>query len=302
MFRYLLIRIFFFFYILSQNLDSKTSTYTSGEYRYFETNSLPDHETGAFPNRNNPHRIQEKNKTYRVPLYPKKNASPINIGMNAFGVALNGILFDPSGAEFWNRDKESGWQYEVLSGKLQLGTDQSNAHVQPDGSYHYHGLPNKLYQSRKKNALMTLLGFAADGFPIYGIYGRDNNNQLIKLQPSWQLKQGKRPSNSPKGIYDGTFVEDYEFISGSGDLDESNGIHGITPEFPKGTYYYLITDKFPFIPRFWYGNADPSFKKKFKNMHDRRKKKNSGLGKLPQKHKKNRPHPSHKSPISHPHF
>ena len=79
------------------------------------------------------------------------------------------------------------------------------------------------------------------------------------LQSSYLLKQGQRP-NGPRGVYDGTFVEDYEFVDGSGDLDRANGMFGPTNEYPNGTYYYVITETFPYIPRFFKGTPDESFK------------------------------------------
>ena len=43
-------------------------------------------------------------------------------------------------------------------------------------------------------------------------------------------------------LYDtGTMIEDYEFVSGLGHLDESNGRYCVTPEFPNGTYAYFMT-------------------------------------------------------------
>ena len=47
----------------------------------------------------------------------------------------------------------------------------------------------------------------------------------------------------------GSFRQDWEYIAGSGDLDECNGRTGVTPEFPAGIYYYAITDTYPFIHR-----------------------------------------------------
>ena len=35
-------------------------------------------------------------------------------------------------------------QYEALSGAVPLGIDANNAHVQPTGAYHYHGVPTGL--------------------------------------------------------------------------------------------------------------------------------------------------------------
>ena len=39
----------------------------------------------------------------------------------------------------------------------------------------------------------------------------------------------------------GAFIEDYEYIAGSGDLDEFNGRYCVTPEYPSGTYAYFVT-------------------------------------------------------------
>ena len=47
----------------------------------------------------------------------------------------------------------------------------------------------------------------------------------------------------------GTFQQDYSYVAASGDLDESNGRTGVTPEFPSGIYHYYITDTYPYIQR-----------------------------------------------------
>jgi len=184
--------------------------------------------------------------------------------MNPFGVAINGVAFDPGAAEWWNNDPASGWQYEALSGKINLGMDQNNAHVQPNGAYHYHGLPTGLIDQLGDGKKMLLIGYAADGFPIYERYGytiKDLRSSIKVLRSSYQLKQGTRPSG-PGNRYDGTFVQDYNYVAGSGDLDECNGRIGVTPEFLRGTYYYVITSEFPFIPRCFRGTPDDSFKRR----------------------------------------
>ena len=43
--------------------------------------------------------------------------------------------------------------------------------------------------------------------------------------------------------------QDYEYVEGYGDLDRCNGRFGVTPEFPIGIYYYVVTDDFPFFTR-----------------------------------------------------
>ncbi len=58
----------------------------------------------------------------------------------------------------------------------------------------------------------------------------------------------------------GRHVQDYEYVEGLGNLDECNGRTGVTPEFPSGTCYYVLTDDFPVIPRCFKGTPDDSFK------------------------------------------
>ena len=245
-----------------RNLKNQVSIQNQGSFRLISSNGIPDHTTGRFPNRGNPNSIQEQRYRYRVSAQPQvaRNTTPLRLG--PFGIAINGLLFDPGAAEFWNRNPGSGWQYEALSGKINLGLDFNNAHVQPNGAYHYHGLPTGLLKKMKFGQEMTLVGYAADGFPIYAQYGyeapNDPKSPLKKLKPSYQLKQGNRP-HGPGGRYDGTFVEDYEYIPRSGQLDECNGREGVTPEYPQGTYHYYLTDTFPFIPRKWKGTPDRSF-------------------------------------------
>ncbi|MCR9297062.1 MAG: YHYH protein, partial [bacterium] len=144
-----------------------------GEERIIKSNGIPNHATGQFPGRGNPHRITAQAHEYRVPAQPKI-AERISPMQGEFGVAINGVPFDPGAAEFY--DGEPGWQYEPLSGAIALGIDVSHAHVQPNGKYHYHGLPTGLLDSVKVEAGMhsPLIGWAADGFPIYAVYGYSN--------------------------------------------------------------------------------------------------------------------------------
>ncbi|MCA9061302.1 MAG: YHYH protein, partial [Planctomycetaceae bacterium] len=195
-------------------------------FRFITSNGIPDHETGRFPNRGNPNAIQPQQNSWRVTLTPRAADQPTPIGMNPFGVALNGISLDPSAAEFWQRDPQSGWQYEAVNGAINLGLDSSNAHVQPDGSYHYHGVPLALMRKLMKGDSMVMIGYAADGFPIYAMLGHtdagDADSRLKKLTSSYQVKRGRRP-DGPGGRYDGSFVQDWEYVADSGDLDECNG-------------------------------------------------------------------------------
>lgn len=237
-----------------------------GGQRVIRANGIPDHATGPFPGRGNPNAIAPQRHEWRVTLRPELAGQPTAVGMNRFGVALNGVPFDPSAAEWWRDDRASGWQYEALGGGRNLGIDAERAHVQPTGAYHYHGVPGALVaRLTEGEERMALVGWAADGFPIYGPWipreaGRLESG-LARARSSYRIKAGERPggASGPGGKHDGTFVEDWEFVAGAGDLDACNGRVGVTPEFPGGTYYYVLTDEFPFVPRMWRGTADPSF-------------------------------------------
>lgn len=241
--------------------QNRVSISTDGQYRYIEANGIPDHATGAFPNAGNPNSISAQNYSYQVPLNPQLTGTTIDAERINFGVALNGVPFDPETAEFWNNDRSSGWRYEALSGKMNLGIDNHHAHVQPSGAYHYHGIPTALVSTQGRSH-SNLIGYAADGFPIYAGYGYVNADNaesgVKKMKPSYRLKAGVRP-NGPGGNYDGTFVQDYAFQQGSGDLDECNGRSGVTPDYPQRTYHYFLTDEFPFVPRCFKGTPDSSF-------------------------------------------
>ncbi|MTI45598.1 YHYH protein [Roseibium hamelinense] len=244
--------------------EAAASFTVDGAYRYIRADGYPYKAPGTFPNRGNPHAIQKKNYTLKVPANPRKANGATSANGKVFGIALNGVVMEPGTAEFWQNNRRSGWNYEAMGGACNLGLDKYNAHVQPDGTYHYHGIPTGLMASEGGTRTPALLGYAADGFPIYGPYGYSNPegaSGLKKLTNSYRLKNGARPSGSsgPGGTYNGKFTQDWAYVAGAGDLDQCNGRFAVTPEYPQGTYHYVLTDSFPFIPRCWTGSPDRSF-------------------------------------------
>ena len=247
---------------------NEVSIAVEGDFRVIKSNGWPDHAPGAFPRRGNPNTATPQHYSFRVPVKPRAEPEPVRGGGFWWGVALNGVPFEPGTAEAWNNDRQSGWRYEAATGFLNLGLDEHNAHVQPTGAYHYHALPAGLIEKRGGDEKqMLLIGWAADGFPLYSSRAysdaKDARSALRKMKSSWQLRKGARPAQAggPGGNYDGRFTQDFEFVKDSGDLDECNGRTGVTPEFPGGTYYYCLTVEFPFVPRSWRGVPDPSFAK-----------------------------------------
>lgn len=258
-----------------------------GNKRVFMSDGLPSHQTGQFPNRGNPNQIKAQSIQVEMPLNPVKNTVAQDI--RALGIALNGVLFEPGTAECFGQTRGGGtdhsakhpkrgqkpqagqnrqanqgqrrrgrpsdcaWREEALvNGKGRLGLDDNNAHVQPTGLYHYHGIPEGLVAQLPRDDKGDVhIGYAADGFPIYvDLTGAKT--------PSYQLKSGNRPSgeNQPGGAYDGTYTADFEFKSASGTLDACNG------QMVAGQYRYYATSHFPYLPRCLWGEVDKSFDKK----------------------------------------
>ncbi|MEY4485024.1 MAG: hypothetical protein RL693_2476, partial [Verrucomicrobiota bacterium] len=86
---------------------NKVSITVEGEYRIIKSNGWPDHAPGEFPRRGNPNTVAPQSYTFKVPLKPAiaKEAPPR--GMWWWGVALNGVPFEPGTAETWKNDPRS---------------------------------------------------------------------------------------------------------------------------------------------------------------------------------------------------
>ena len=218
-----------------------------GDKRCITSNGLPDHSTGKFPNSGNPNRISSQSIKLCVSTNPVKGAVA-QPARGSVGVALNGVqmrpgtadYYDPSSQRGFSRDRSSGWNLEGLGARTLLGMDNNNAHVDNRGLYHYHGVAPVVAKNLKDN----LIGYAADGFPIYYL--------PQQYRSSHQLKQGVRPSG-PGGKYDGTYNEDWQYVKGSGNLDQCNGT------YINGKYSYFATDNYPFFPRCLYGKISNDF-------------------------------------------
>ena len=242
---------------------SKIAVRDDGISLSIQSNGLPTHTVGKFPNRDNPYTISAQSYAFSVPKAPTLNKPEPLLRDEAFGVALNGVPFDPEAAEFWQGDPRSGWVYNALGGAVSLGLDANFAHVQPSGAYHYLGLPIGLMEQLgwQPDAASPLIGFASDGFPIYALTA-DVGGTVIRMTSSYQLKSGERPGgDEPSGPYDGAFQQDFEFVAGSGTLDECNGVMIKTADYPTGTYAYFLTDDYPVIPRCLRGASGSGFSK-----------------------------------------
>ncbi|MEM7057678.1 MAG: YHYH protein [Pseudomonadota bacterium] len=222
-------------------------TQTGGQ-TCIRSDGLPNHTTGQFPNRGNPNRIRPQRINVCVSSTPRKGSTPIEV-RGSMGIAVNGVMIRPGTADWYDprsprgfsRDRSSGWNLEGMGAGVQLGLDQNNAHVDPRGLYHYHGIPTGLVSKLQDG----MIGWAADGFPLY-LAGPAETS-------SWRLKSGERPT-PPYGAYDGTYVQDWEHLSGSGTLDQCNG------GLKNGQFVYFVTDTYPFYPRCLWGQPSQDFR------------------------------------------
>ena len=213
------------------------------------SNALPNHKTGAFPNSGNPNTISPQNVTYSYSLNPTYVGLATEV--RTTGVAVNGVKFEPGTAEKTTCNSGEILRLEGLQDTYNLGMDFNNAHVQPTGEYHYHGISELMINSYASSDDLVHIGFAADGFLIYysksGAHKsgyslssefRTGSDCTLLFGPGGGrniIIDGTRP--------DGTYTSDWVYDPSSGDLDSCNGT------IINGQYLYLITDSFPYISR-----------------------------------------------------
>ncbi|MEJ6722697.1 YHYH protein [Ilumatobacter sp.] len=238
--------------LADEEFGTMTTVTVADGHRTIVSNALPDHEVGEFPNPGNPNTISEQNVSYEYP------ADPVYVGSatNAMtpGVAVNGLKFEPATAETVTCESGETFRVEALQDIYDLGLDFNNAHVQPTGEYHYHGISELLANAYSTDNDLVHVGFAADGFFMYysksGVYS-----------PSYSLSTDARSGTDCVGsmalggdavevegtMADGTYAADWQFSDANGNdnlfLDECNGTE------IDGTYAYVITDEYPFISR-----------------------------------------------------
>ena len=250
----------------------------SSTTRFLTANGIPNHTVGTFPNPDCPNTIAPYTVSFSAPIAPTFN---VVTAVEIPGYALNGVKFEPntgggcannatststsgSGAAC-SLSRSNSWRLEAIvpESPFNFGADSNNAHVQPNGEYHYHGAPTGVYTSlggQEANSVgnkMQIIGWASDGYPIYYKYGyttaTDATSPLKKLVGNYKANStattsALRPSATIFPL--GTFKEDWAYsASNGGDLDECNGRTGVTPEFPNGTYYYVATESYPYLQR-----------------------------------------------------
>ena len=167
----------------------------------------------------------------------------VAIGVN--GVPIYGPEEGPGGDavalhfDYFNEDRQP----------IELGW--CAGHSAGTNGYHYHYDANCIYWEPETGEDMSdyslskipsdqhspIVGWAFDGYPIYGMYGYGADGQTIRTISSSYVIE--RTQDGGDQGYNG--IDDWNYVDGVGDLDECNGRFGPTPEFPEGIYHYVST-------------------------------------------------------------
>jgi len=261
----------------------------SSNWVYVSTHGIPAYITGPFLD-GNPSLASDQNAIFKFPLNPVENTgTPTATTGGNIGVFINGVaLFDYRDGVSWNNQTqaEAGgpimgppgqgiWNRDAIVAE-RAGFDCAKGHPAM-GNYHHHQNPSAFnldlvtlsticdtYAADGLYVINTsehspLIGYAYDGFPIYGAYAfanTDGTGGITRMKSSYQLRDitvrthyadGTDVTDGPavNSTYPlGRYREDYEFIAHPGMddyLDEHNGRFCITPEYPNGIYAYFCT-------------------------------------------------------------
>jgi hypothetical protein len=267
----------------------------SNNWVYVSTKGIPSYITGPFLD-GNPSLATSQNAIFKMPLNPTQNTgtATATTGGN-IGLFINGVaLFDYRDGVAWNSNTNTlcgglpgmspcpggpgaamSWNRDAIPAE-KAGFDCSKGHPAM-GNYHHHQNPSAfkldltvisnvcdLYDADglyviDSNVHSPLIGYAYDGFPIYGAYGyknADGTGGITRIKSGYQLRNittrtvwadGTDVPDGPvvSTTYPlGYFREDYEFVSHNGQadyLDSHNGRVCVTPEYPNGIYCYFAT-------------------------------------------------------------
>lgn len=221
---------------------------------YVRCSGIPAYNIGPWGA--NPNRPANQNYLFRIPRQPVGNTgAKTNAPLGHIGVWKNGVaVYNPLDAISYNN--QNIWHQNAIVAEAR-GFDLCLGHPAPGGRYHHHQNPRCLY-SADSTKHSPILGYAFDGFPIYGPYAYANVNGggIKRMRSSYRMRNITQRQNLPDGTmlnpnqygpnvsatYPlGFYAEDFEYVQNLGDLDEYNVRFAVTPEYPQGTYAYYVT-------------------------------------------------------------
>ncbi len=265
----------------------------SDNWVYVKATGIPAYITGPFLD-GNPSLASAQTGYFKISLQPVQNTgTPATTTGGNIGAFINGVaLFDYRDGVAWNPTTNAlcggpgnpacpggpmtaqAWNRDAVRAE-RAGFDCAKGHPAM-GNYHHHQNPSafnldlnvisNICDLYLADGLYTidstqhspLLGFAYDGFPIYGAYAiqnADGTGNIVRIKSGYQLRNitvrthhadGTDVADGPpvSATYPlGYFREDYEFVAAASPdvLDVHNGRFCVTPEYPQGTYAYFCT-------------------------------------------------------------
>lgn len=227
----------------------------SQNYAYISCSGIPAYHIGPWPG--DPNVAQDQNFVFQIPRNPsEETGTKTSTPLGAIGVLKNGVaIFNAEDAHTYNN--QGIWHRNAVVVEAS-SFDTCLGHPQAQGIYHHHQNPGCLYKADSTKH-SPILGYAFDGYPIYGPYGYANPNGtggIKRMVSSYELRNITKRTSLPDGTqlsasdygpdvssqYPlGYFIEDYKYVPGSGDLDQYNGRFTVTPQYPNGTYAYFVT-------------------------------------------------------------
>ena len=276
------------------DLVNVQSVQYSTNWVYVTATGVPAYITGPFLD-GNPSLTTNQNAIFKMPLNPTQNTGTATATQGGnIGIFINGVaMFDYRDGVAWNATTNAlcggpgnppcpggqtatlPWNRDAIIAE-KAGFDCSKGHP-AQGNYHHHQNPSAfkldltiissicdIYDADglyviNANEHSPLIGYAYDGFPVYGAYAfknADGTGAITRMKSGYQLRNITTRTTSPTGAavtsgpavsttYPlGYFREDYEYVSHPGEedyLDEHNGRFCVTPEYPTGIYCYFAT-------------------------------------------------------------
>jgi len=192
---------------------------------------------------------REQSYVFKIPrdqvdIYGQLNVDRANTetpALGFIGVAIDGVPFKSPNS---GKKASIGGTYyteNAVEFPIQDYYTDGSGPVGADRKFYYHSDPALLY-TKDPSQHSNILGYAFDGNPIYGPYAysdpTDVNSEIKVMKSSYRFRDEQRVNET---IPDGTFIEDFVYESGLGDLDQYNGRFCITPDYPGGIYAYFVT-------------------------------------------------------------
>jgi hypothetical protein len=217
--------------------DPLLRAYCDADYLNIESNGIIGYQFVPIT----PNALRAQTNAWQVPLVPEFSDTLTTIPLlGVVAVAINGIpIYGANEAAM--PDNFGDPVYNAI-------VDFCKGHTGPQGDYHYHALVQEcLAQAALEGVPSPIIGYALDGFPIYGPNGCLDAacTEVVTFSSSWET------TGDPSELA----WERHAFTPSSDPtkLDQCNGRIG-----PDGSYAYYATATFPYTIGCYHGVPGPS--------------------------------------------